>query len=302
MKEKKHILITGGSGMIGKELLKKLAAEGKYETAILSRSPEKQNGKAFYWNYKEGEIDSEAIQFADIIIHLAGENISRKRWTKKQKQRIKDSRVKSTQLLLGAIKKAGKKPELIVSASAIGFYGSFNSEKILTEEDSAGNDFLAETVVEWEKAVDAFKTIAVPTIKLRLGVVLSPKGGLLKKLRTIIQSGFSSALGSGKQYVPWIALEDAARMFLFVIEQGKLNEVYNAVAPQHITNYQLMKTLAKKANKGFFMPKIPAFVLRLVFGEKAIILLKGSRVSSEKIQKQGFEFKKPELEKIDYRG
>jgi uncharacterized protein len=302
MKEKKHILITGGSGMIGKELLKQLAAEGKHETAILSRSPEKQNGKAFYWNYKEGEIDAEAIKFADIIIHLAGENISRKRWTKKQKQHIKDSRVKSTQLLLDAIKKAGKKPDLIVSASAIGFYGSFNGEEILTEEDSAGNDFLAETVVEWEKTVDAFKTIAVPTIKLRLGVVLSSKGGLLKELRAIIQSGFSSALGNGKQYVPWIALEDAARMFLFVIEHGKQNEVYNAVAPQHITNYQLMKTLAKKSKKGFFMPKIPAFVLRLVFGEKSIILLKGSRISSEKIQKQGFEFKKPELEKIDYIG
>jgi uncharacterized protein (TIGR01777 family) len=169
----------------------------------------------------------------------------------------------------------------------------------LTEQDVAGKDFLAETVVEWEKAVDTFKTIGVPTIKLRLGVVLSSKGGLLKKLRPIIRSGFSSALGNGKQYVPWIALSDAARIFLFVIEQKKQNETYNAVAPQHITNYQLMKTLAKKSKKAFFMPKIPAFILKFIFGEKAIILLKGSRVSSEKIQKEGFVFEKAEMEKID---
>lgn len=227
----KNILITGGTGLVGTAVRNLLISKG-YEVAVLSRQKQKDGTKTFYWDYEKGILDQEAIDFADVILHLAGENISSKRWSKKQKKKIIDSRVKTTELLYIAVQKSGKKPLKLISSSAVGYYGSVTSDQIFTEEDDSGNDFLAGTVVEWENAVDKFSDLGLATTKLRLGVVMSLKGGALPKMLRPVKMGVATPLGSGKQYVPWIALDDLARMFLFVIEKDDAAGVYNAVNPQ----------------------------------------------------------------------
>ncbi len=289
-----NILITGASGLIG-TYLTDLLSEKNYKTAILTRK--KQSDKKilqFEWDYQNNYIVKEALEFADIIIHLAGANISEKRWTDEQKILITDSRIKTAELIENEIRKMNKKLKAFISASAVGFYGSVTNKKIYTEEDNAGNDFLAEVVVKWEKAADNFKEIADRVVKLRLGIVLSDKGGALSKLINIAKKGFASPVGSGKQFMPWISIDDISRMFLFAVENN-IEGVYNAVSSQHITNEDFMKILAKKMNKPYFMPKLPSFVLKTMFGQMASILLEGSRVSNEKITKAGFEFQHTEL-------
>ncbi|MFC2111614.1 TIGR01777 family oxidoreductase, partial [Bacteroidota bacterium] len=220
------------------------------------------------------------------------------RWTKSQKKKIIDSRVKSCNLLFEKIKNSKKKPDVFISASAIGFYGSFTSDDIFDEESQSGNDFLAETVVKWEESVEQIKSLGIRVVKLRTGVVFSKNGGALPKMMKPITMGFGSAIGSGKQYVPWIEIRDLARMYLLVIENPEMNTVYNAVSPNHIINYDLTKTLAKSLNKAFFMPRIPSIFMKLAFGEMSSILLEGSRVSSNKIQEAGFEFKFKSIEDV----
>ncbi len=285
-----NVLITGGSGLIGSEL-SKLLLNNNYNDAILSRRPKLNDKKSYYWNFEKGILDEEAIEFADVIIHLAGENISTKRWTKSQKQKIIDSRVKTTNLLFEKIKTAKKKPEAFISASAIGFYGTVTSDEIFIEESKAGNDFLAETVAKWEESVEQIKSLGLRVVKLRTGVVFSKNGGALPKMMKPIKMGLGSAIGSGKQYVPWVEISDLARLYLFAIENKEMNNAYNAVSPNHITNNELMKSLAVSLKKPFFMPKIPSVFMKLAFGEMSSILLEGSRVSSNKIQEVGFEFK-----------
>lgn len=290
----KNILISGGTGLVGKAIIELLQSKG-YNIAILSRTKQKRAVKTFLWDYEKMYIDKEAIEFADIIIHLAGENISSKRWTETQKKKIIDSRVKTTDLLFRTVKEAKKKPLQFISASAVGYYGSKTSDHVFTEEDPPGNDFLARTVVEWENAIDKFTGLGIKTSKLRLGVVMSLKGGALPKMLQSLKMGFASPLGSGKQYIPWIALEDLARMFLFIIEKENTARVYNAVNPQQINNEQLMKYFAQKKSRLFIPIGVPAFIFKILFGEMAIILVEGSRVSSEKIENEGFEFKVREI-------
>lgn len=299
----KKILISGGSGLVGQEIATLFQGNG-HEVAILSRSPNKQNLRSFYWNVEKGEIDEKAIDFADVIIHLAGENISTKAWTSKQKGKIISSRTQSTQLLFDTVKKKSKKLDAFISASAIGYYGTFTSDKIFKEEDAAGEDFLAETVKLWEASVEQFTMLNIPTAMLRIGVVMSEKGGALVKMLNPVKFGFGAALGSGKQWMPWIELQDLARLFYFVLCQKLVDKdpqkslIYNAVAPNHITNRELMKSLAKAKKKPFYMPAVPAFVFRFLYGEMSSILLEGSRVSSEKILGEGFEFHVTEVKDI----
>jgi hypothetical protein len=288
---KRNILITGGTGLVGKCLSQYLLEQG-YQVAHLSRSLQSRDYKTFLWNYKEGKIDNKAIEFADVIIHLAGENISNARWTKQQKQVIIDSRVKTTLLLKSAIDSAQKKPELFISASAIGYYGTFNSEEIFTEDSPAGNDFLADVVMQWESAVDEIEASGLSIVKLRTGVVLDKDKGAFPKIIKPIKMGLASVLGSGKQYMPWISNTDLARIYAFVIENNlkNSNEVYNAVSPEFINNKQMTKVLAKALKKPMFLPAIPEFIFKIMFGEMSSILLYGSRVSSEKLSKSGFKF------------
>lgn len=294
---KTNILITGGTGLIGNELRRLLIAEG-YSVAILSRTKEIEGIRSFYWDYEKGILDEEAIEFADVIIHLAGEGIANKRWSATQKQVILDSRIKTTDLLFSKSEKAKNKPKMIISASAVGYYGSGNTDKIFSEEDPAGNDFLASTALAWEKSVEKFRSIGIQTAILRIGVVLSIEGGALARMMMPVKFGFGAALGSGKQYLPWIEITDLARMFLFVLENLKTDDIFNAVSPDQISNSKFMKTLARTMNKPFFMPNVPSFAMKLLLGEMAILLLQGNRVSSEKIQAAGFDFKYKKLEDV----
>lgn len=286
---KKNVLITGGTGLIGSALIELLQANG-YIVAILTRRKSIKD-KSFYWDPDNEILDEEAIAFADYIIHLAGESVAGKRWSANQKQKIIDSRVKTSNLLFKSIKKSEKKPKRIISASAIGIYGSNTSEYIYKEDDLPGNDFLSDVVVKWENSIDQFSSIGIETIKLRIGVVISKEGGALTKMLTPVKMGFGSAIGSGKQYMPWIGIDDLTRMILFAMEKTEPKPVYNAVAPEHINNYNFMKTLAKVYKRPFFLPNFPAFIMKALFGEMSAILLNGSRISSERIIQDGFQFK-----------
>ena len=235
------------------------------------------------------------IEFADAVIHLAGENISAGKWTKSQKKKIIDSRVNSSTLLYESIKRAKNKPNKFISASAVGYYGSVSKDQVYIESDPPGEDFLAETVIEWEKSVDPIEKLGLKLNKLRIGVVLSPEGGALQKMTGPVKMGAGAPLGNGKQWMPWISIDDLSHMFVHLLENDFPGDVFNAVSPQHINNKDFMKELAKALGKPFFLPNVPAFALRLALGEMATIVLEGSRISSKKILDSGFEFSDPDL-------
>lgn len=286
----KNVLISGGSGLVGNALTRFLLNKG-YKVAILSRSVKSEGDLSFKWDVDAQTIDKEAVEFADLIIHLAGENVSSKRWSPKQKKKIIDSRVKSTKLLYKAIEKADKKPELFISASAVGYYGFEDQDIAAKEDDKPGRDFLAETVKLWEEEVMKIENLGLETIRLRLGVVIAKEGGFLNAVKIPVKFGIGSAVGSGEQFIPWIEMEDLVRMIYYVMKMENPESVYNAVAPESVSNKDLMRTLAKKMRKPFFFPTVPAFMIRLLFGEMGDIVLKGKRVSSDKIEKEGFKFK-----------
>ncbi len=289
MEAKKNILISGGSGFVGTSLTEFLEDKG-FNVAILSRREKVEGVNSYKWDHNTNFIEDGAIEFADIIIHLAGESVAGGRWTDKRKERIINSRVKSTQLLYDAIKNSAKKPELFLSASAVGYYGHDNNDELCDETSEPGNDFLAQVVVKWENEVKKIRDLGIRTNMLRIGIVLGENGGALSKMAAPVKLGLGSALGSGKQNMPWISINDLVRMFHFAIENQKMNSVYNAVAPEFINNKEFMKQLAKSLGKPFFMPAVPSFVFRILYGEMADILLYGKRVTAKKIIDEGFEF------------
>jgi uncharacterized protein (TIGR01777 family) len=287
----KNILITGGSGLVGKQLTSLLESKG-YAVAWLSRKPQQRT--YFLWDVDKQELDPEALEWADAVVHLAGEGVAEKRWTVDRKKRILESRTQSTQLLYTAIQQAEKKPNTFISASAIGYYG-FNTGTNLMEETSLpGDDFLAEVVVAWEKEVKKIEQLPVRCILLRVGIVLDAAGGALGE---ILKPPVAAPLGSGDQWMSWIHIEDLARMFVFALEKTTLQGIYNAVGPHPATNQQLTKEAAAAKGKPYVGIGVPSFALKLVLGEMAAMVLGGNRVSSQKIQKAGFEFEFPELKK-----
>jgi len=287
------ILITGGTGLVGKHLSLLLQSKG-YHVTILSRKQSKKTD-VFYWNVNKNYIDSEAIINSDYIIHLAGAGIANKRWSKSRKKELIDSRVKTTNLLFRKVKELNPSLKGFIAASGIGYYGAITSSKIFTEKDENGDDFLSLVCKLWEKASYQFNILNVRTVIFRTGIVFSKKGGALQKIRKPIKLGFGSPIGSGNQFMPWIHIEDLCNMYIEAIKNPNLKGVYNAVAPEHITNKFLTLELAKILNKKIWLPNIPSLVFQILFGKMSIILLKGSRVSSDKISKTGFKFKFPDL-------
>jgi len=283
------ILVTGGSGLIGKYLCNLLKSKG-HKVSILSRN-ETSNDSDFYWDISNNFIDSKAITSAEYIIHLAGAGIADKRWTSARKKNLIDSRVHSTNLLFNKVKVLNPNLKAFISASGIGYYGAITSKKIYSETDNPGNDFLSEICVLWEKAALQFNSINIRTVVFRTGVVFSKEGGALEKIIKPIKFNVGAALGTGKQYMPWIAMEDLCYMYVSAIENSEFNGIYNAVAPDHVTNKELTKSIAKTLKKTLWLPNIPSFFLKIMLGELAVILLEGSRVSSEKIKSTGFKFK-----------
>lgn len=290
----KNILITGGTGLVGQAVREQLTLEG-HHVAVLTRHPDRFLGEAFHWDPDRGFLDVSSLDFADVVIHLAGENISSGRWTRTRKQKILDSRVNTSRMLMEGFQRSKKKPELFIAASAVGYYGAVTKEHTFRETDPPGDDFLARTTVAWEQASGAIEQLGIRTVILRLGVVFSPDGGALQKMMRPVRWGLGAPLGHGRQMVPWIAVEDVAGMVSFFINTPEISGIYNAVAPEVVTNRSLMQLLAKHLGKPFFLPAVPAFLLRLMFGEMSIVLLEGSPVSAEKIIHAGYPFRFPTL-------
>lgn len=290
---KEIVLITGANGLIAKELSKRL--EKEYTVRFLTRK--KQNANEFEWNVNASTIDGTALENVSHIIHLAGAGVAEKRWTEERKKEIISSRVGSAGLLLKTLQKKNQKLKSFVSASGINYYGTETTEKIFTEKDGPGHDFLSKVTSVWEQAADEFKNqrVAERVVKLRTGVVLSEKEGALKKMLPTIKAGIGSPLGTGKQYMPWIHIQDICSMYEFALKNSELDGAFNAVAPEHATNKDLTVQAAEVLKKPLFMPNVPAFVLKLLFGELSVAVLEGSRASSERIQHAGFQFKFPDL-------
>ena len=288
---KQIVLITGGKGLIGKELTKQLNSNN-YEVRILTRNPEAKN--EYFWDPIKGEIDSKSLINVDVIIHLAGAGIADKRWTKSRKKEILESRTLGAKLLYNEAIKHKTELKYFVSASGINYYGTKTTNNIFEENDPFGTDFVAKVTVEWEKQADLFKEIC-PVSKLRIGMVLSKNGGALSKIDKPIKYRVGAVLGNGKQFIPWIELEDLTRMFLFSIENN-LKGSFNAVGTSHITNKDLTLKIASRLNRKIWLPKVPGFVLKLILGELAVLVLEGSRASNKKIKQAGFQFNNSDID------
>ncbi|MFV1977597.1 MAG: TIGR01777 family oxidoreductase [Candidatus Scalindua sp.] len=290
------VLITGGTGLVGRHLCKRLK-EKEYDVAILSRTSNQEAAIPTYtWDLDKNEIEKEAIDKTNCIIHLAGANILNKRWTAKRKHLIIDSRVKTGELIFSKIKEQNKDLQTFITASAIGYYGTITSNKIFTETDPSANDFLGDTCKKWEQTADRFRELGIRTVKIRTGVVLTKQGGALSKMITPVKMGIGSAIGTGRQYLPWIHIDDLCDIYIKAIEDIHMGGAYNAVAPDHKTNKEFIQALTRVLKKSLWFPNVPAITMKLMFGEMSEILLKGSRISADKIKAMGYNFLFPDLE------
>jgi len=295
------ILITGGTGLIGTALTPMLLSKG-YEVIILTRQPDQENtGAVKYanWNVESGTIDKDAIARADYIIHLAGTNVGEKRWTKKRKKEILDSRKKSGELIIKALKEIPNKVQCVLTASGIGWYGpdtKISKQKGFNENDPHSNDFLGEVCEQWEESLKPVVALDKRLIIFRQGIVVSKEGGAFTEFKKPLKFGIAAILGSGKQVLSWIHIEDLCRMYVYALEK-KFSGVFNAVAPQVISNKNFTLQLAKKVRGKFFIPiYVPSFGLKIVLGEMSIEVLKSATVNSEKIKSTGFQFLYPSIE------
>ena len=291
--KKEVVLITGGTGLIG-TVLQTILLDAGYEVILLSRNAKNEN--SYLWDVEKNFIDKQAILKADHLIHLAGAGIADKPWTEARKKEIIDSRVDTTSLLIESFKQHQKVLKTVIAASAIGYYGFKTSQHIFTETDAPATGFLADTCVTWEKATSAFNEISERLVQIRIGVVLDKNGGALKKMAQPVQFFAGAAIGSGKQYMPWIHVKDLCDMILYTLKNQKTHGIYNGVSSTHITNEDFTKAIGKALHRPILLPAIPAFVIKALFGDMAGMVLQGSRVSNEKIKETGFNF---EFENID---
>lgn len=290
----KRVLITGGSGSVGKHLSELLLSKG-YEVAHLSRSKTSlPNIKTFLWNVEQNQIDEQCIDGVDIIVHLAGAGIADSRWTDERKKVIIESRTKSIQLVYQLLKTHNHQVKTVVSASASGYY-SERGDAIMKETDAPNTDFLGECSVLWENAVDEAISLGIRVVKFRTGVILDKNSGALPKIAAPIKFGVGSPLGNGKQWTSWIHLDDVAEMYLKGIEDESLNGAYNMATPNPLTNKDLTLAIAKKLNKPLWLPHVPAFILKLIFGEMSAVVLGSTKMDVQKIEQAGFKFKFPTI-------
>ncbi len=290
-----NILITGGTGLIGQHLTKILLKNG-HTVSYLSRKKEDIPGvKVYLWDIEKGFIEDEALKNIDAIIHLAGAGIADKRWTDKRKQEIIDSRIRPIQLLNQHLQVQKIRLKAFISASGIGYYGGDTGETRLDENSPAGNDFLATCTKIWEAETEKF-TQAERVVSLRTGVVLSEKGGALVKLIQPIKLGVGSPLGSGKQWMSWIHIDDMCALYLQAVEDEKMRGTYNAVAPAPVRNEEMTSTAAQVLKRPLWLPNVPAFVLKMLFGELAIVVLGGNYVKNKRVSEElSFSYKFPTL-------
>lgn len=292
MVQAKNILITGGTGLIGTRLTSLLLERG-YEVSHLSRS--RQPGSpvpVFLWNPARKEIDEQSTRNVDAIIHLAGAGIADKRWTEKRKKEILESRTLSAALIRRTLSRQQHQAKVFISASGIDYYGANNSGAPFKESaPPGGEDFMSEVAIAWEKEADAFTEIGMRVVKIRTGVVLSRQSIALRKISLPVKLFVGAPLGSGDQYFNWIHLEDLCEIYLRAIEDFSMQGAYNAVAPDPVTNRELTKMIADILGRPLWLPAVPGFMVRLIAGEVADVVLKGGKVSADKIQQEGFVFR-----------
>jgi uncharacterized protein (TIGR01777 family) len=288
LSDKRNILIAGGTGFIGRELTKMLLERG-YNVSVLTRRLLKDSNIKYYlWNPDKHIVDDSAFTDTDCIINLTGENIGDKRWNRKQREKIEKSRTDSIKLLTEYAVKYNI--NTIISASAIGYYGTKTSSTIFNEESEPGDDFLAIVCKKWEEPVNNLSNKDIRTVIVRTGVVLGKNGGTIKKLKPMLNKHIAAIMGSGLQYVPWIHITDLCNIYIKAIEDINMQGVFNATAPEHITNIDFTKALNKHNCKKSVIIRIPGLVFRIAMGKMSSIVLKGSRISSDKITTRGYIF------------
>lgn len=299
----KTVLITGGTGMIGKQLTKHLSGKG-YRVIVLTRKAPlaamaDPNVTYAIWDVAKQIIDQNAIQKADYIIHLAGAGVVDKKWTASYKDEIIKSRTESSKLLINAIQKNVHSIKAVVSASAIGWYGEDPSpgKDGFIESDKSAAGFLGETCKQWEESIEPVEKLAIRLVKIRIGIVLCNDGGALPEFKKPVHFGVAGILGGGKQVVSWIHIDDLCRMFTEAIENEQMSGSYNAVAPKPVSNKYLMMELAQRLKGKFFIPlHVPEFILKIMLGDRSVEVLKSATVNSDKIKKTGFVFLYPTIE------
>ncbi len=286
------VLITGASGLVGTELQKSFAKKG-YEMLLASRK-EPTDEKHVQWGIEEGFSEPEKLEGIDAVVHLAGENVSGLRWTEEKKKAIRDSRVMGTRNVVDAISKLKNKPKVFVASSAIGFYGTRGDEEV-TESSAAGDNFLAEVSKAWEAESRRAEDAGIRTVLLRTGIVLSKNGGALATMLTPFKLGVGGVVGSGKQWMSWISMDDEIAVINYVIENENIRGAVNAVSPNPVTNHDFTKTLGEVLYRPTFLP-LPEFAVSMVFGEMGdALLLASTKVLPKRLEDAGFEFKYPDL-------
>ncbi len=294
-----NIIVTGGTGFIGKELVRHLLEANHSIVVLTRRIPERMNRinnlRYLHWDGKSDGVWTDEIEGADVIINLAGESIGTKRWSKKQKEKILSSRIDSTKAIVQAISRATRKPEVLINASAVGYYGNINEEVDVTESFPGGEGFLAMVVDSWER--EALKVLEFGTrvVTLRTGVVLSETGGALKKMILPFKFFVGGPIGSGKQWFPWIHVDDLIGVILYTIKNFDVVGPLNVTAPQSITMKQFCSVLGEVMNRPSWIP-VPAFVLKMLFGEMSEMILTGQRVVPSRLIENGFQFKYSNLD------
>ena len=290
-----HILLTGATGMLGKDLIQTLLKRGD-QVSILSRKPHQmERVKVYLWDVDQQKIDTSCLEGIDSIIHLAGENISKGKWTDQRKKEIIDSRVLSAQLLFKTLATVPNQVKNFISAAAVGYYGN-RGDELLTEESTPGHNFLAECCIQWEKAIDQGQQLNLRIVKIRTGVVLAKNDGALKAMATPISLFAGAPLGSGKQWIPWIHYQDMTRIYLHALDNDSLTGVYNAAAPSPVTNKEMTKAIARQLHRPVWPFNVPEKILQLILGEMSSLVLNSTHTTAQKLESSGFIFKYTQLE------
>jgi uncharacterized protein len=292
--EEKKIMITGGTGFVGRYLTEELMKLGHF-TYVVSRTPEKYKGvDAKNQRFISWDEVPDAMQQTDIVVNLAGENLFGKRWTDQVKKRILDSRIEATQSLVSAMEKLQDRPELLVSVSGINYYKA-SGDQMLDEESEAGNDFLADVCKKWETEARKAEQLGVRVATPRIGIVLEENGGVVEKMRLPFKLFAGGPLGSGDQYMSWVHMRDLCRALIFPMENQNFSGSYNACAPNPVTMNELAKTMGSVMNRPSLF-RVPEFLLKTLLGEAAQPVLSSLRVQPKKLQQAGFEFEYEYLE------